>query len=86
MIVQKDSFEEVVASNRMGKPVIAGGPYVTSSAEEIQGVDHLLKGEVEQTFAGFLEDFTSGRAKKRYPAPPAPDITNALTPRFDLLN
>jgi radical SAM superfamily enzyme YgiQ (UPF0313 family) len=87
MIVQKDSLEEVAARcNRMGKPVIAGGPYVTSSAEEIQGVDHLLKGEVEQSFAGFLEDFKNGRAKKIYTAPPVPDIANSKIPRFDLLN
>ena len=87
MIVQKDSFDQVVSRcNRLGTPVIAGGPYVTSSAEDIRGADHLLKGEVEESFADFLADYQNGRAKKVYSAPIPPDITQAKIPRFDLLD
>jgi radical SAM superfamily enzyme YgiQ (UPF0313 family) len=41
MIVQKESFEEVVAlCNRHGTPVVAGGPYATSCYQEISGFAH----------------------------------------------
>jgi radical SAM superfamily enzyme YgiQ (UPF0313 family) len=87
MIVQKDSFAQVVSRcNRLGTPVIAGGPYVTSSADDIQGADHLLRGEVEDSFADFLIDYQNGRAKKVYSAPQPPNIAQTKIPRFDLLD
>ncbi|SHJ33001.1 Radical SAM superfamily enzyme YgiQ, UPF0313 family [Desulfatibacillum alkenivorans DSM 16219] len=86
MIIQKDSFEEVVALARAaGKPVIAGGPYAGSSHKEIRGVDHFVLGEVENSFQGFLEDFQAGKAKGLYPPPEKPSLDQTPPPRFDLL-
>ncbi len=87
MIVQQESMREVISRcNRLHKKVVAGGPYANSSHEEIDGVDHFVLGEVEDTFQGFLDDLENNTAKKVYPPPPHPDISCAPTPRFDLLN
>ena len=92
MIVQKKSFEAVVARARAaGKRIIAGGPYVTSFYEEIDGVDHLVLGEVEEFFQHFLADLEHGRAPRIYRGPqdgaPAqrPDIAISPPPRYDLI-
>ncbi len=87
MIVQKDSMARVVEiCNRMKTPVIAGGPYPTSSHEEIQGVDHFVLGEVEDVFHEILMDIESGNAATVYRISKRPDITNSVIPRFDLLD
>jgi radical SAM superfamily enzyme YgiQ (UPF0313 family) len=87
MIVQKKSLKTVInMCNRLEKPVIAGGPYPTTSHEEIAGVDHFLLGEVEESFLNFFEDLINGTAKRIYPAPSPPALSNMAIPRFDLLN
>ena len=86
MIVQKESFVDVVARcNRLKTPVVAGGAYPTSSPGDISGVDHLIQGEVEDTFQDILMDIEAGRAKKLYPRSKRPDIRTSVLPRFDLL-
>lgn len=86
MIVQKTSFEKVVARCNAHKiPVVAGGPYPTSSHKEITGVDHFLFGEVEDTLSAFLEDFAMGNAQPHYRPQGHPDIAHTVIPRFDLL-
>ncbi len=87
MIVQKDSVQEVVSfCNRLETPVIAGGPYPTSSHEEINGVDHFVLGEVEDTFKDILTELENGTAKRVYPRPERPDVSRSVIPRFDLLD
>lgn len=87
MIVQKESMEKVVAAcNSLKTTVIAGGPYPTSSWQEISGVDHLVLGEVEDMFKNFLTDLENGTGQKVYPLPKRPDMSNSVIPRFDLLN
>lgn len=86
MIVQKDSLQDVATRcNRLNKPVVAGGPYPTSSHQEISGVDHFVLGEVDDTFQDVLSDLDNDTAKDLYPSPERPDISNSVTPRFDLL-
>ncbi|MFW5957761.1 MAG: B12-binding domain-containing radical SAM protein [Desulfosalsimonas sp.] len=87
MIVQKQSMEEVVSRSRqMGKTIVAGGPYPTNSPDEIEGVDHILKGEVDETLRDFLAELENGTAKTIYDLPGHPDISNNPVPRFDLLD
>ncbi|NMC62901.1 MAG: B12-binding domain-containing radical SAM protein [SAR324 cluster bacterium] len=94
MIVQRDSFKEVVARcNAMGVPIIAGGPYPTSFCDEISGVDHLVLGEVEDFFADFLKDLEANTAAKIYRPPIGengeprrPSVEHIAPPRYDLLN
>lgn len=87
MIVQKDSLQAVVnRCKRAGVPVVAGGPYPTSYHDEIQGVDHFLLDEVEDTFPGFLRDLDLGTARTIYREAEKPDITKTPVPRFDLID
>ncbi|MBF0117972.1 MAG: B12-binding domain-containing radical SAM protein [Desulfobacterales bacterium] len=87
MIVQKESFQNVVkVCNKLGKPVVAGGPYPTSSYSEISGVSHFVIGEVEDIFNKFLDDLENGKADYIYRSEKTPDISNSILPRFDLLN
>ena len=65
MIVQKKSFEEVVQRcNRLGRKVVAGGPYPTSMHESIKGVDYFVLGEGEQVVPRFFADCLAGKAER----------------------
>jgi radical SAM superfamily enzyme YgiQ (UPF0313 family) len=87
MIVQKDSMREVIRRcKRVGKIIVAGGPFPTSNHQDIDGVDHFLLGEVDLTLSDFLLDLEKGIAKPVYPKPCYPDISNLPVPRFDLLD
>ena len=87
MIVQRPSLERVVERcNRAGIPVIAGGPHPTTFHREMEGIDHFVLDEVEETFPAFLQDLENGTAKEVYRAPRKPDVTIAPLPRFDLID
>ncbi len=86
MLVQKDSLEKVIAlSRRLGKKVVAGGPYPTSCHERIEGVDHFVLNEAETTLPRFLADLEKGRPERVYADATKPDITRSPAPRFDLI-
>ncbi|HUX50015.1 MAG TPA: radical SAM protein [Spirochaetia bacterium] len=87
MIVQRDSFHEVVARcNRLGVPVAAGGPYPTSCPEEMPGVDYLVLNEGELTFPRFLQDWLSGSAVRVYRDTRHPELNTSPVPRFSILH
>jgi len=87
MIVQKQSFEEIIALCKdCNRPVVAGGPYPISSHQEIEGVDFFVLDEAELTLPRFLVDIEAGRPQKLYRDPGKPDITNTPVPRFDLID
>src|SRR6185503_13429454 len=84
MIVQRKSLDQVIArAKRAGKPVIAGGPHPTSYWEEIEDVDYLLLGEVEETSPRFLQDLENRTARHSYVPQEKPAITQTPVPRFD---
>lgn len=87
MIVQQDSLQRLIRRcNAVGTPVVVGGPYATSCHEQIDGVDHFVLGEAEETFPAFLADYCAGVAKPMYECNRRPEITTAPIPRFDLLS
>ena len=87
MIVQRPSLEQVVERcNSAGIPVIAGGPHPTTFHREMEGIDHFVLDEVEETFSAFLHDLENGTAKRVYRAPRKPDVTITPLPRFDLID
>jgi len=86
MIVQQESLRTVIERcNHAGVPVVAGGPFPTACHEEIEGVDHFVLDEAEETLARFLQDLAAGRAKPIYREPRKPDVTRTPIPRFDLI-
>ncbi|MCI0338362.1 MAG: B12-binding domain-containing radical SAM protein [Acidobacteria bacterium] len=79
MLVQKDSLRRVVARCKArGKRVVVGGPYVTTLAEKLDGVDHIFMGEAETTLPEFVHDLEHGEPKHVYQAAERPALT--LTP------
>lgn len=87
MLVQKGSFERVVSDcNRLGKTVVAGGPYPTSSFTTISGVDHFVLNEGEITLPKFIDDYEHRHAESIYIDETKPDITLTPMPRWDLID
>ena len=53
MLVQKESLQGVVKQCKaLGKRVVIGGPYITTSAESLPEADHIFLGEAETTLPG----------------------------------
>lgn len=87
MIIQKKSFANIVnICNQYSTPVIAGGPYATSSSNEITGVDHFILNEAEVTLPLFFEDLSKNSLKKIYTSEIKPDIKTTPVPRFDIID
>jgi radical SAM superfamily enzyme YgiQ (UPF0313 family) len=90
MIVQKDDMMlQIAQAKQYGKPVAVGGPYPTSSPQDLEavGVDYLILDEGEITLPMFVDDIRKGVRQGRYSAEGAkPDVTQTPIPRFDLLD
>ncbi len=66
MLVQKESVHEVVRRcKELGKRVVLGGPYVTTTIEDLPAVDHIFLGEAETTLPQFVEDLERGKQSER---------------------
>ena len=82
MLVQKDSLKQVVKRCKsLGKRVVLGGPYVTTTIENLPDADHIFVGEAETTLPQFVKDLAAGVAKPRYEAGERPPL--AVTPVAD---
>jgi radical SAM superfamily enzyme YgiQ (UPF0313 family) len=85
MIVQKDSLERVVeACKAKAKRVVVGGPYVSTSAENLPDADHIFVGEAETTLPEFVHDLELGIARRIYQAPERPALSATPVPDFRL--
>ncbi len=84
-IVQSTSFHAVIArAKALGKRVIAGGPYPTTSPARCSDADHLLLGEAEEVFSTFFEQVRAGNAPKVVHGT-RPDLRKSPVPRYELL-
>ncbi len=87
MIVQNESLEKVVELSRsMGKKVVVGGPYVSTSSERLPDADHIFIGEAETTLPEFLNDLELGIARKIYKADERPSLHSTPVPDFSLVD
>jgi radical SAM superfamily enzyme YgiQ (UPF0313 family) len=87
MLVQKDSLREVVKRCKArGKRVVLGGPYVTTTVEELPDVDHIFLGEAETTLPQFVADLARGEAKRTYQATERPPLSATPLAHFQLAN
>jgi radical SAM superfamily enzyme YgiQ (UPF0313 family) len=85
MLVQKDSLQEVVRlSKARGKRVVIGGPYITTSAENLPDADHIFLGEAETTLPEFVHDLERGEARRLYQAAERPPLSLTPIPDFKL--
>jgi radical SAM superfamily enzyme YgiQ (UPF0313 family) len=84
MIVQRDSLREVVArAKALGKRVVVGGPYVTTSAD-VQEADHVFYGEAEETLPAFAAELEAGEPRRDYRADTRPELSLTPAPEFGL--
>jgi radical SAM superfamily enzyme YgiQ (UPF0313 family) len=85
MIVQKESLEEVVElCKAKGKRVVVGGPYVSTSAEQLPAADHIFVGEAETTLPEFIRDLERGETRRIYQAAERPSLEQTPVPHFRL--
>jgi len=83
---QRDTLRIVARAHSNGKPVLVGGPDVTSSPDEYAVAEFRLIGEAEGIIDKFIESWRSGDSGGTFRAGEFPDITRSPIPRFDLLN
>lgn len=87
MLAQKKSLHEVVKrAKKQKKTVVLGGPYVTSTIEELPDADHLFLGEAETTLPQFVIDLERGEAKRTYKAAERPPLSITPPPDFGLID
>jgi radical SAM superfamily enzyme YgiQ (UPF0313 family) len=87
MLVQKDSLKQVVQRCKArGKRVVLGGPYVTSTIEDLPEADHIFLGEAETTLPQFIADLARGEAKRSYQAAERPPLSATPVAHFQLAN
>jgi radical SAM superfamily enzyme YgiQ (UPF0313 family) len=87
MLVQKDSLREVVRRAKdQGKRVVIGGPYITTTVEDLPEADHIFLGEAETTLPLFIEDLARGEAKPSYQAAERPPLSATPLADFSLAN
>ena len=87
MLVQKESLREIAKKcKERGKRVVLGGPYVTSTIEELPDADHLFLGEAETTLPQFVKDLENGEAKPVYKSAERPPLSITPMPHFHLAN
>lgn len=87
MLVQKDSLRDVVRrAKALGKRVVLGGPYVTTTIEDLPDADHIFLGEAETTLPQFVEDLARGEAKRSYKAAERPPLSATPMAHFQLAN
>ncbi len=85
MIVQQESLKSVIKlSKTLGKRVVVGGPYVTTTLQALDGVDHVVLGEAEETLPEIIRDLENGEAKPVYAAPERPSMALTPIPDFKL--
>ena len=87
MLIQKHAIRRVVTECKThGKRVVVGGPYVSTSMEEVPEADHIFVGEAETTLPKFVSDLMAGRPQRFYQAGERPPLTISPIPDFGLIN
>jgi len=85
MLVQQESLRRVVARCKArGKRVVLGGPYVSTSTENLPEADHIFIGEAETTLPQFVKDLERGEAKRFYQAAERPPLSATPVADFRL--
>ena len=83
---QNDMLDIVDLSGARGKPVVVGGPGVTSSPHLYQTADFQILGEAEGVIDKFVEAWEAGAREGVFEAEKFQvDVTKTPIPRFDLL-
>ena len=87
MIPQRpDALAVIELAQARGKPVVVGGPDVTSAPEAYAQADFQVLGEAEGVIEAFIEAWSAGSLKGVFEAEKFKiDVTKTPIPRYDLL-
>ncbi|MGK7952631.1 MAG: B12-binding domain-containing radical SAM protein [Xenococcaceae cyanobacterium] len=88
MIVQKeDLLAQIKAAKQRNLPVAVGGPYATTSPQEVEaaGADYLVLDEGEITLPMLVKAIAQGKKTGTFRATEKPAVTETPIPRYDLL-
>ena len=84
---RNDALRVIGLCHASGKPVVIGGPDVTSSPSFYSEADFQVLGEAEEVMDDFLAAWADGATHGVFKAEMGKtDVTKSPTPRFDLLN
>ena len=87
MIVQKeDMLAQISAAKQRDKLVAVGGPYATTSPQEVEAADFLVLDEGEITLPMFIEAIKRGDRSGVFRSTEKPAVTETPIPRYDLLD
>ena len=87
MIVQKkDLLAQIGEAKQRDKLVAVGGPYATTSPQEVESADFLILDEGEITLPMFIAAVERGDRSGVFRATEKPAVTETPIPRYDLLN
>jgi radical SAM superfamily enzyme YgiQ (UPF0313 family) len=87
MIVQKkDLLVQLNEAKSRNKLVAIGGPYATTSPEEVESADFLVLDEGEITLPMFVNAIEHGDRSGVFRATEKPAVTETPIPRYDLLD
>lgn len=89
MIVHKQSIDEEIIPRcqQMGRTMIGGGPFFTTSHDEYVGIVHCVCGECEDIVDELVHDMESGTLGDLYESSQGfPDVSRTPVPRWDLVN
>jgi radical SAM superfamily enzyme YgiQ (UPF0313 family) len=83
---QHDALEIIRLAHARGKPVVVGGPDLTSSPHVYSDADFQVRGEAESVMDEFLAAWNSGARSGVFEAEKfQADITRSPIPRYDLI-
>lgn len=87
MLPQRNDVLRIIDTCRArGKPVVVGGPDVTSSPPVYKAANFQVLGEAEEIMVNFISAWRSGAREGVFEAPMGKtDVTKSPLPRFDLL-
>jgi radical SAM superfamily enzyme YgiQ (UPF0313 family) len=83
---QNDALEIIRIAHARGKPVVVGGPDITSSPHVYSHADFQVRGEAEGVIDEFLAAWNSGARSGIFEAEKfKADVTRSPVPRYDLI-
>jgi radical SAM superfamily enzyme YgiQ (UPF0313 family) len=82
---QRDTLRIIALAHSFRKPVVVGGPDVTSSPHVYADADFQVLGEAENILSEFIDAWHAGVERGVFKASGFPDVTKSPIPRFDLL-
>jgi hypothetical protein len=86
LMQQPDCLKIIDRAHRFGKPVVVGGPDITSHPHMYPTADFAVLGEAEGIIDKFVAAWEAGERKGTFEAPKfQADVTKTPIPRFDLL-